>query len=228
MDYLNVIYHVRGDAESIEERARAIAVEQSVEMPLAAIDDAARALARSSAGSRRSSRKAAGLFEVRIALAARPSAAGSPASSSTCCSATRRCTMTSTLHDVELPRRPGRRVRRPAARVARAAAARRRGRAGADLLGAQAAGSVRRRSSRSWRGASRTAASTTSRTTTASPTRPIRRSRRACEAIGGAARSTRGRPQRATCRASRATSTPCARRSRPRNAPASIPSWSPR
>ena len=34
-----VTYHVRSDAADIEARARAIAVEQSVEMPLAAIDD---------------------------------------------------------------------------------------------------------------------------------------------------------------------------------------------
>jgi ribulose-bisphosphate carboxylase large chain len=37
---LHAIYHVRSDARSIEERADAIAVEQSVEMPLPAIDDA--------------------------------------------------------------------------------------------------------------------------------------------------------------------------------------------
>ena len=36
-----VTYHVRGDAASIEARAQAIAVEQSVEMPLAAIDEPA-------------------------------------------------------------------------------------------------------------------------------------------------------------------------------------------
>ncbi|MGE0420505.1 MAG: ribulose 1,5-bisphosphate carboxylase, partial [Acetobacteraceae bacterium] len=34
-----VTYHVRSDADAIEARAQAIAVEQSVEMPLAAIDD---------------------------------------------------------------------------------------------------------------------------------------------------------------------------------------------
>jgi ribulose-bisphosphate carboxylase large chain len=34
-----VTYHVRGDPASIDARARAIAVEQSVEMPLAAIDE---------------------------------------------------------------------------------------------------------------------------------------------------------------------------------------------
>jgi ribulose-bisphosphate carboxylase large chain len=38
---LGVTYHVRGDAASIEARALAIAVEQSVEMPLEAIDDPA-------------------------------------------------------------------------------------------------------------------------------------------------------------------------------------------
>jgi ribulose-bisphosphate carboxylase large chain len=36
---LQAIYHVRCDARSIEARARAIALEQSVEMPLAAIED---------------------------------------------------------------------------------------------------------------------------------------------------------------------------------------------
>jgi S-methyl-5-thioribulose 1-phosphate isomerase len=36
---LQVIYHVRGDARSIEDRARAIAVEQSIELPPSAVDD---------------------------------------------------------------------------------------------------------------------------------------------------------------------------------------------
>ena len=36
-----VTYHVRSDAASIEARAQAIAVEQSVEMPLEAIDEPA-------------------------------------------------------------------------------------------------------------------------------------------------------------------------------------------
>jgi ribulose-bisphosphate carboxylase large chain len=36
---LNAIYRIRCDAAGIEQRARAIAVEQSVEMPLEAIDD---------------------------------------------------------------------------------------------------------------------------------------------------------------------------------------------
>jgi ribulose-bisphosphate carboxylase large chain len=68
VDSLNVIYHVRGDAESIDERARAIAVEQSVEMPLAAIDDAT---VRSEIVGRVEAiePQAAGVFEVRIALA---------------------------------------------------------------------------------------------------------------------------------------------------------------
>jgi ribulose-bisphosphate carboxylase large chain len=36
---LQAIYHIRSDPRSIDERARAIAIEQSVEMPLAAIND---------------------------------------------------------------------------------------------------------------------------------------------------------------------------------------------
>ena len=40
MSRLIAIYHVRSDARAIEARAKAIAVEQSVEMPLSAIEDA--------------------------------------------------------------------------------------------------------------------------------------------------------------------------------------------
>ena len=39
MSRFHAIYHVRSDARSIEARAQAIAVEQSVEMPLSAIED---------------------------------------------------------------------------------------------------------------------------------------------------------------------------------------------
>jgi ribulose-bisphosphate carboxylase large chain len=66
---LQAIYLVRGDARSIQERARAIAVEQSVEMPVAAIaDDRVRSqiVGRVEGISERK----AGLFEVRISLAA--------------------------------------------------------------------------------------------------------------------------------------------------------------
>ena len=66
---LQAIYHVRADAQSIEGRAHAIAVEQSVEMPIAAIDDShvlseivGRVLAIRDLGS--------GRFEVRIAFSA--------------------------------------------------------------------------------------------------------------------------------------------------------------
>jgi ribulose-bisphosphate carboxylase large chain len=65
---LNVTYHVRSDARSIDERARAIAVEQSVEMPVAAItDDYVRReiIGRVTAIAEVSS----GLFAVEIALA---------------------------------------------------------------------------------------------------------------------------------------------------------------
>ena len=36
---IEAIYHIRSDARAIQERARAVAVEQSVEMPIAAIED---------------------------------------------------------------------------------------------------------------------------------------------------------------------------------------------
>jgi ribulose-bisphosphate carboxylase large chain len=66
---VEAIYHVRSDARSIAERARAIAVEQSVEMPLSAIDDpyvSAEIVGRVQA----IGELADGVFEVRIALAA--------------------------------------------------------------------------------------------------------------------------------------------------------------
>jgi ribulose-bisphosphate carboxylase large chain len=66
---LQAVYHVRADARSIEERARAIAVEQSVEMPVSAIaDDFVRAeiVGRVEAIADRGG----GWFEVRISLAA--------------------------------------------------------------------------------------------------------------------------------------------------------------
>ncbi len=66
---LQAIYHIRCDARSIEKRARAIAVEQSVEMPVAAIEDD---FVRSEIVGRVEAieEMAAELFEVRIALAA--------------------------------------------------------------------------------------------------------------------------------------------------------------
>ena len=66
---LQAIYHIRCDARSIENRARAIAVEQSVEMPVAAIEDD---FVRSEIVGRVEAieEMAAELFEVRITLAA--------------------------------------------------------------------------------------------------------------------------------------------------------------
>ncbi len=66
---MQAIYHVRCDARSIEARARAIAVEQSVEMPLSAIDDA---FVRSEIVGRVEAiaETESGRFEVRISLAA--------------------------------------------------------------------------------------------------------------------------------------------------------------
>jgi ribulose-bisphosphate carboxylase large chain len=66
---LTAIYHVRSDARSIEERARAIAVEQSVEMPVEAIDDElvlSRIVGRVAA----IRELEGGRYEVRVALAA--------------------------------------------------------------------------------------------------------------------------------------------------------------
>src|SRR5438093_3052084 len=66
---LQAVYHVRSDARSIEARARAIAVEQSVEMPLDAIEDQT---VRSNIVGRVTGieEKEAGTFEVHIALSA--------------------------------------------------------------------------------------------------------------------------------------------------------------
>jgi len=66
---LQAIYHIRCDAKSIDERARAIAVEQSVEMPLAAIDDDH--VLSEIVGRVEAIREIdAGLFEARISLSA--------------------------------------------------------------------------------------------------------------------------------------------------------------
>ena len=65
---MTVTYRVRGDAASIEARAKAIAIEQSVETPLAAISD--ETVLRDILGKVQSIRELeAGLFEVRIGLA---------------------------------------------------------------------------------------------------------------------------------------------------------------
>lgn len=69
MPRLTAIYQVACDASAVEARAEAIAIEQSVEMPLAAIDD--ETVLRDIVGDVQSIREVrAGLFEVRIGLAA--------------------------------------------------------------------------------------------------------------------------------------------------------------
>jgi ribulose-bisphosphate carboxylase large chain len=65
---LKAFYRIRCDARSIEARARALAVEQSVEMPVAAIDDAY-VLAQIIGQVEAIAEKEAGLYEVCIALA---------------------------------------------------------------------------------------------------------------------------------------------------------------
>ena len=69
MPRLYAIYHIRSDARSIRERANAVAVEQSVEMPLAAIDDDD---VRSEIVGRVEDVRdlGAGIYEVRISLSA--------------------------------------------------------------------------------------------------------------------------------------------------------------
>jgi ribulose-bisphosphate carboxylase large chain len=66
---LQAVYHVRSDASSIEDRARAIAVEQSVEMPVEAIDEET-VLSGIVGRVVGIEEQAPGRFEVRIALAA--------------------------------------------------------------------------------------------------------------------------------------------------------------
>ncbi len=69
MSRLIAIYHVRSDARAIQARAQAIAVEQSVEMPLAAIED--QAILDEIVGRVDDIRDIGnGVFAVRIALAA--------------------------------------------------------------------------------------------------------------------------------------------------------------
>jgi len=68
MSRMTVVYRVRSNAASIEARAQAIAVEQSVEMPLAAISD--ERVLREIVGEVQGIRELeAGLFDVRIGLA---------------------------------------------------------------------------------------------------------------------------------------------------------------
>lgn len=69
VDRLQAIYHIRCDVGSIDERARAIAVEQSVEMPLGAIDD--KHVLSEIVGRVEGIRElGAGLFEARVSLSA--------------------------------------------------------------------------------------------------------------------------------------------------------------
>ena len=66
---ITAIYHVRSDARAIRTRAQAIAVEQSVEMPLSAIED--RQILDEIVGKVEDiSDLGGGLFAVRVGLAA--------------------------------------------------------------------------------------------------------------------------------------------------------------
>ena len=136
---LTAIYHVRSDARAIEARAQAIAVEQSVEMPLSAIEDRAdpRRDRRQGRGHQRDRAPACSRCASRSA--ARPSAT-MPASSSTCCSAIPRCRRTWSCTTRNFPTTWWRAIGGPNIGLAglreRAGA----GEPRAHLLGAQAAG----------------------------------------------------------------------------------------
>jgi ribulose-bisphosphate carboxylase large chain len=98
---LQAIYRIRSDARSIEARARAIALEQSVEMPLVAIaDDFVRAeiVGRVEA----IAEKEPNLFEVRISLAA-ATVADDPGQLINMLFGNTSLHEDVTLHDVELP-----------------------------------------------------------------------------------------------------------------------------
>jgi hypothetical protein len=217
---LQAIYYIRCDARSIEERARAIAVEQSVEMPVAAIeDDFVRAEIVGRVEAIRQLDDA--LFEVRIALAAETvgTDAGQLVNMLFGNSSLHEDVV---LHDVELPAELVRLFGGPRHGLHEL---RRRVGAGARALTCSALKPQGLPPSGSLPDSSRRAASTTSRTTMASPTRPIRRSRSASKRLRPRCAASSGQGAApATCRACRATSMACAARSPPRRPPASIAS----
>jgi ribulose-bisphosphate carboxylase large chain len=98
---IEAVYHVRCEAHAIEERARAIAVEQSVEMPVAAIDDAfvREEIVGQVAGIRE---LAHGSFEVRISLAG-ATVGGDPGQLINMLFGNTSLHPDVALHDVELP-----------------------------------------------------------------------------------------------------------------------------
>ena len=98
---LQAIYHIRSDARSIEARARAIAVEQSVEMPLSAIADE---FVRAEIVGRVEgiAEQEPGLFEVRISLAAQ-TVGGDPGQLINMLFGNTSLHDDVTLHDVALP-----------------------------------------------------------------------------------------------------------------------------
>ena len=98
---LQAIYHIRSDARSIEARARAIAVEQSVEMPLSAIADE---FVRAEIVGRVEgiAEQEPDLFEVRISLAAQ-TVGGDPGQLINMLFGNTSLHDDVTLHDVALP-----------------------------------------------------------------------------------------------------------------------------
>jgi ribulose-bisphosphate carboxylase large chain len=195
---LTAIYHVRSDSHAIEARARGIAVEQSVEMPLSAIEDDE--IHDRIVGKVEDIREiAAGLFAVRIALS-RATVGEDAGQLINMLFGNTSLQDDVVLHDAELP----------GGLVAR------HGGPHFGLAGLRARAGVGRRAQnctalkpqglapdRRLRRASRAAASTTSRTTTGSPTRPIRRLRRAATRLRRRCVRSSAKPAgaRAMCRA---------------------------
>ena len=138
MSRFHAIYHVRSDARSIEARAQAIAVEQSVEMPLSAIEDQAildeivgKVEAISDIGD--------GTFAVRIALS-RATAGNDAGQLVNMLFGNTSLQEDVVLHDAEFPDDVVGGFRRAQSRARGFARARRCGGPRADLLGAEAAG----------------------------------------------------------------------------------------
>ena len=114
---LQAIYHIRGDARSIEARARAIAVEQSVEMPLVGDRGRVRARRDRRPGRGASPKASTGLFEVRISLAAE-TVGGDPGQLINMLFGNTSLHDDVTLHDVALPAELVKALRRPPSRAA--------------------------------------------------------------------------------------------------------------
>ena len=184
-------YHVRCPADEIEARARGIAVEQSVEMPLPP-SRMPRVLAEIVGQVAGIADLGDGVYEVRIALAIETVGedAGQMLNMILGNTSMHACV---SLVDVEIPAVFAGDFRRAAARAGGVARARRRRAAAADRHRHQAAGRAGGGAGRSGATGWRWAGSITSRTTTATPTRRSRHSPQRVPANAEAVRRAAGR-----------------------------------